>query len=825
MPRLDFDVTPSVDRRLQELGYLVADWSSARSNFPDAIKKVLSHASKCQNNKPGFPDRIYLNESEKLLILVEEKPHIKDHDVPDITKGAVSGVRWYLSRFLNQNLPSGLRGYFDNWKILGIAVSGDLSQEYLHKFNCFNIDYDKDCIISMAQVTNFMTEPQFLAIFNTLDEEKAIASVSNASKKINQLLRSIDSQKRPVLLSALMICLHKGKCNNDFPEHYKTYSPDTLVSNLLTTAVKILKKEGVPAEKLDVLETELAFLRTDTVLNNSDILKQILDELQTSVIPLFNNGFASTSNYDIIGKFYEEFLKYAGVSNVKKGIVLTPRHITTLFTELIDLKENDKIVDLCCGTGAFLIAGMNAIINKISKSGRSDKQDSIKKVIEQQLLGFEINPTMYICAISNMLFRGDGKSSIFNYDSINDERTDEILRDFGASVGFINPPYSGKENKEDPTPKEITFLIKLLDNCSRYGIIIAPLSVYFKDEKLRENILKKHTLKSVINMPVDLFQPNAAAHTAIAVFETHRAFDYENDEVLFMDLADDGFVLSKNKGRSDVYNRWLDIKRSFLKTYKTFSPADENKNALKRHIKKNDEWIIYAYAKTDYSTLCEKDFIDTIRHYLVFKAKEGQELLDRDIDEISMIELLLNYYGDEFTQQIRQLSGKCENICLDYGNIEWKEFKLTKIFDYKRGTRLVKAERIDGSIPLVTAGFKNGGVAGYIAHDERMDLFENRITLDMFGNVFYEENKFFCDDNIIAIKPVSADFNRYSALFIATVLKKLTCHFDYGRQYRLKHFEKQYIKLPAIKNSQGQYEPDWQFMEKYIKSLPCSDLI
>ena len=71
-------------------------------------------------------------------------------------------------------------------------------------------------------------------------------------------------------------------------------------------------------------------------------------------MPLFNKK----TNYDIIGKFYEEFLSYAGVTNVKKGIVLTPNHITKLFTELVPIKNNDVIFDSCCGTGAFLISGM-----------------------------------------------------------------------------------------------------------------------------------------------------------------------------------------------------------------------------------------------------------------------------------------------------------------------------------------------------------------------------------------------------------------------------------------------------------------------------------
>lgn len=47
------------------------------------------------------------------------------------------------------------------------------------------------------------------------------------------------------------------------------------------------------------------------------------------MIPLFHKKTA----YDIIGQFYQEFLRYAGVADVKKGMVRTPHHITRLWSE------------------------------------------------------------------------------------------------------------------------------------------------------------------------------------------------------------------------------------------------------------------------------------------------------------------------------------------------------------------------------------------------------------------------------------------------------------------------------------------------------------
>ncbi|MCX6709322.1 MAG: N-6 DNA methylase, partial [Candidatus Woesearchaeota archaeon] len=231
-----------------------------------------------------------------------------------------------------------------------------------------------------------------------------------------------------------------------------------IIDNIPNTITQILKEEGIPKDKIEVLINELSFIKTDQDLNNTLILKEILEELDKNVIPLF----AKETNYDILGKFYEEFLRYAGITNVKNGIILTPSHITKLFTELVEIKNNDVIFDMCCGTGAFLISAMNKIVSEINGSNIRNKAELIKKIKQNQLVGFEKSSTMYALSISNMLFRGDGKSRIYNVDSFSDEAKSVLnnLKKEGVipTIGFINPPYGGQDNKDKPTKKEIQFL-------------------------------------------------------------------------------------------------------------------------------------------------------------------------------------------------------------------------------------------------------------------------------------------------------------------------------------------------------------------------------
>ncbi len=645
MPRKDTNDS-AVYRCLLKLNYDKV-WDHYTSH--EGINEVLSHSSKSNTGKAGFPDYIYVNEDVRLLIMAEIKSSISLHASAgknrNPEKYAVDGILHYLSFFLQRNIEKkALKDYFSEWKIIGIAVSGDIADEYNHRISNYMIT--DDTIAEQKGIHDILDEEDYLMLFDNINEEEISANISASSKKINKCLRSVDSQKRPVLLSALMICLFEVRgVRNDFKSGYNSWGPEMIADTIPKTVKKILLSEKLPEEKINILLAELAFLEHDQDLKHQSILRDILNELSETVIPLFDKK----SNYDIIGKFYEEFLKYAGIANVKKGIVLTPRHITTLFTELVDIKTNDVFLDPACGTGSFLIAAMNKLISVINDSDMANKEERIKNIKTKHLIGFEKNQTMYSLAISNMLFRGDGKSQIFKEDFFTEE-ADQELRELAEkgiqpTIGFVNPPYGGKDTKDNPTKKEIQFLTKMLDSVSRYGIMIAPLSTYFKDDEIRNNILRKHTLKYVINMPGDLFLPNAAANTAISVFETHKP--QGNQEVVFLDLKDDGFVLSKSKGRTDAYNKWTRIKKDLLKKIKYPDRYADGIHVVKTQIKRGDEWLIQAHAKTDYSNMGENEFLKSVKEYMIFSAKQELELLDKEVDEVTLLEILSNYYGGE----------------------------------------------------------------------------------------------------------------------------------------------------------------------------------
>jgi len=582
------------------------------------------------------------------------------------------------------------------------------------------------------------------------------------------------------------------------------YDALTILEQIPLTLNRVLEHEQIPHDNRDVFKNQLAFMRNDLLLKDNEkaLLKTILCELKERVIPLFSRK----SNYDIIGKFYEEFLRYAGIANVKQGIVLTPSHITTLFTELIDIKTNDVILDPCCGSGAFLIAGMNKIISQIEQSSLNKKSELIANVKSKQIIGFEIDPYIYALALSNMLFRGDGKSQVFQEDFFS-KAADGFLQGVAPTIGFINPPYGGKDNADNPTKKEIQFLQRLLDVCSRYVVMIAPLSTYIGENELRNQILSKHTLKYVIHTPKELFMPNAAAVTAIAVFETHTP--HNNKEVVFYDLQDDGLVLAKTKGRTDLFGKWNGIKAHLLHQLKHVETQANGVTLLKAVIKEGDEWCLFAHSKTDYDQLNDNHFLQAIKEYVVFSTKRNLGFLNKEVDPITLLEILSTHIT------LQSANRHTSSVT----TVGWGEFNLRDLFIIT-GTKTTPIKELKrygvGNFPYITTKATDNGLEGlYDFWTEEGGV----LTMDsaVLGYCAYQPDNFSASDHVEKLTPRFA-MNRYTALFMVALLRREMFRFSYGRKAAQVRLKKITLKLPVTPDKQ----PDWLFMEKFIKALPYS---
>ena len=171
----------------------------------------------------------------------------------------------------------------------------------------------------------------------------------------------------------------------------------------------------------------------------------------------------------------------------------------------------------------------------------------------------------------------------------------------------------------------------------------------------------------------------------------------------------------------------------------------------------------------------------------------------------------------------------------------WKKFTVEKLFDVFLSKGDIKIDDVDlGNIPLVSSGESNNGIIGYIDEkgDGKAEVFNgNMITIDMFGNSFYQKDDFFAVSHgrVNILKPKFA-LNQYIGMFISTVLKQEQYKFSYGRAVYSAEASNMVIELPVRHHINGSpvldedkkysdegYIPDWEWMENYIKSLPYGD--
>jgi len=128
------------------------------------IQSILDKSSKRSTGNRGEPDLIYCNDGKKILILLENKDSIKEHTSvdgkSDPIKYAVDGVQHYLSFFLEENLPASEQ-HIKDWKIVGIAFSGDINDEYNKRMDTFFI---KDNKIENADISEFLDEEDYISL-------------------------------------------------------------------------------------------------------------------------------------------------------------------------------------------------------------------------------------------------------------------------------------------------------------------------------------------------------------------------------------------------------------------------------------------------------------------------------------------------------------------------------------------------------------------------------------------------------------------------------------------------------------------------------------
>lgn len=602
------------------------------------INEALKTASKSNTGNAGYPE--YCGVVKDFILVIEDKASLDKHlykdekgiiaqDVKAVKNYAVNGALFYARHLATKTSYN---------KVLAIGVSGNekhhrITPIFVNERDDYQVLSDVETFISFSK--NNIDEYYYREILHEkTDSEKTTQEVLKDAATLHEYLRSYGqptTDEKPLIVSGIMLALREIE--------HGSFSIENLNGDVeLTDGQKIynaietnLKRANVtPETKRDKLFAQFAFIKNKVSLNehNEKLGKTPLRYYTEFLYKnIFHNIRYNSSSEDYIGRFYGEFMSYSGEDGQTLGIVLTPKHITDLFCDLIDLKADDKVLDPCCGTGGFLIAAMHRMINL------TDNNAQRRHIKKEQLYGIEIQDKMFAIATTNMILRGDGNSNLQPLDFL--RQNPHLLQQKGCTVGMINPPYSQAQKTKNTEFYEINFTEHLLNSltCGGRCIVIIPQSSVTgktkQEQEIKRSILKHHTLEGVITLNKNTFY-GVGTNPCIAVFTAGIPHEKEH-KCKFINFEDDGFVVSKHIGLEETASA-KDKRQHLLDVWFGRIEA-ETKLCVETTIEAEDEWLHAFYYFND-EIPTEKDFENTMADYLTFEFNmitHGRGYLFEDI--------------------------------------------------------------------------------------------------------------------------------------------------------------------------------------------------
>ena len=192
------------------------------------------------------------------------------------------------------------------------------------------------------------------------------------------------------------------------------------------------------------------------------------------------------------------------------------------------------------------------------------------------------------------------------------------------------------------------------------------------------------------------------------------------------------------------------------------------------------------------------------------KTLQEIELPDNIPDWVYDIPVEKSLTAKPFHKKVLNLSSK-----------KWLPFQYDRLFTVKRGKNVRVNQITDkGETRLISAVKQNNGLSGKV--NITPQFIKNVISVNVNGNggvgeAFYQNQPFCATIDVNVLEP-KFDLNEFIAMFLICLIRKERFRYSFGRKWLKPRMDKSVIILPITSKN----EPDWQFMEDYIKSLPYS---
>ena len=315
------------------------------------------------------------------------------------------------------------------------------------------------------------------------------------------------------------------------------------------------------------------FTNTEEIKLNGEVLKW--------VVLLLQNYILSETDMDILGTGFEILVNPKMKSD--KGQYFTPRQVVRAAIEMLDLDENMKIVDPACGSGGFLIYGMEHVWRKIDSEWASPIDALAEKLLYAQtkVFGSDYDDRLARVAKAYMAIWGDGRSHIYSVPcSIKSYEwqgsVSEQIVDGSFDALLTNPPFAGDLNlvglnhhfdlgqkngqNLESQRKDILFIGRALDLVKsasvgeKTGLIAIVLPKGDLDERekqyVRDHILSNSMILAVISLHKLTFVPFTSQKTALVILKHMIPEEIPENYKIFMAVSE---LPGKDKSGKLIY--------------------------------------------------------------------------------------------------------------------------------------------------------------------------------------------------------------------------------------------------------------------------------
>lgn len=637
---------------------------------------------------------------------------------------------------------------------IAVGVAGEEDNGYSFRTKFYNGIEWIDLSARGFVLTSFpsVAEIDNAFITNNGTTEVTIPEISDyisTAIDLSSILRSakIEPSLRPKVLGAVITALYQGEI--DLTEGKELESINKLVECAIRSTDHFEEKK-----KKQLIET-LKMTEADFARLAPKMGKIIF------ILKMLNIKSILQTDTDFLGLLYEAFIRY-GYDNNSLGIVFTPRHITKYCAELIDVSAQDKIIDIACGSGGFLVAAFDRMLSSYTKMGIPFN------VIRESLYGFDTNPTVWALAALNMFFRGDGKSHIENASCFEESSLNAVSDRFTKAL--LNPPFS---QEEEPERDFINTAMKALQTLGLMAVVVKS-GIFADDDNAlwRNDFLKNHTLLGMISLPSDLFYPTAI-DTTIMVAQAKRPQDL-TDKVFMAKIWNDGYKKLKGK-RVETSGSQLD---EVLKEFRKFRAGEKTSSKLVTVI--SAEKIMKEGAE-----FCPEQYLPQPE----FPEKEQEKYREDIVKSILRTTVSIDDIADEVIEEFPCLSELPE---MPYG----LEDNIEKFFIVKGGKSKGESNYSEGSCPYVSSGDPLNSIIRLVG-DVEGEVFENgAITVTCFGRASVQPWRFMARGNggsavRVLIPKYKMSFSEL--VWFAAQINMQRWRFFYGRMAILKRLKS--IKL------------------------------